>query len=98
MSCVKNLLQRCQMSKLINVLNVSVTTVRKEENKIEKISIRHSIRTEEQEKCVWHCQFSFSCYNLQGSSSEYEKEKMQERMARLSSGVAVLKVSQATHK
>ena len=34
MSCVKNLLQRCQMSKLINVLNVSVTTVRKEENKI----------------------------------------------------------------
>ena len=78
------------------VLNVSVTTVRKEENKIKKISIRHSIRTEEQKKCVWHCQFSFSCYNLQGSSSEYEKEKMQERMARLSSGVAVLKIGSAS--
>ena len=30
---------------------------------------------------------------MQESSSEYEKEKMQERMARLASGVAVLKVT-----
>ena len=30
---------------------------------------------------------------IENSTSEYEKEKMQERMARLASGVAVLKVS-----
>ena len=29
---------------------------------------------------------------IEDTSSEYEKEKMQERMARLSSGVAVLKI------
>ena len=33
---------------------------------------------------------------IEGSSSEYEKEKMQERMARLSSGVAVLKIGSAS--
>ena len=29
---------------------------------------------------------------IEGTSSEYEKEKLQERMARLASGVAVLKI------
>jgi chaperonin GroEL len=29
---------------------------------------------------------------IENSTSEYEKEKMQERMARLASGVAILKV------
>ena len=33
---------------------------------------------------------------IEDSSSEYEKEKMQERMARLSSGVAVLKIGGAS--
>ena len=33
---------------------------------------------------------------IEDTSSEYEKEKMQERMARLSSGVAVLKIGGAS--
>ena len=33
---------------------------------------------------------------IENTNSEYEKEKMQERMARLSSGVAVLKIGGAS--
>ncbi len=33
---------------------------------------------------------------IENSTSEYEKEKMQERMARLSSGVAILKIGGAS--